>query len=125
MPIYVIHEHRAKNLHWDLRLESGGVLKSWALPKMPSWTTGVRRLAIQVKDYPKSKAKFQGEIKEGSEKGKMKIWDEGNYNYESKSSKKFIFNLQGKVLKGKYCLIKPEPKDEKQKDNQWLFFKIK
>ena len=124
MPIFVIHEHKAKNIHWDLRLESGGVLKSWALPKIPSWTKNVKRLAIQIKDHPKSYANFEGEIKEGSGKGKVKIWDKGNYKYESKSPKKFVFNLQGKVLRGKYCLIKPDFKDDNGKDNQWLFFRI-
>jgi|TARA_Y100000310_G_C20683333_1_gene817422 DNA ligase D-like protein (predicted 3'-phosphoesterase) len=126
MPIFVIHEHHARNLHWDLRLESGGVLRSWALPKQPPRSKGIKRLAIQVEDHAKSYADFEGEIKEGYGKGKVKIWDKGNYTYESKSPKKFVFNLQGKVLKGKYCLIKPEFKDNKgkKKDGQWLFFRI-
>ena len=122
MPIYVIHEHRSRNLHWDLRLESGGVLKSWALPKQPPRAKNIKRLAIKVEDHPKSYANFEGEIKEGYGKGKVKIWDKGNYTFESKSPKKFVFNLQGKVLKGKYALVKANFKGGK--DNQWLFFRM-
>ncbi len=123
MPSYVIHEHHAKKLHWDFRLESGGVLKSWAIPKQPPRTRNIKRLAIQVEDHPKSYINFEGEIKEGYGKGKVKIWDKGNYKFESKSPKKIVFILQGKILKGKYCLIKADFKDDKKK-NTWLFFRI-
>ena len=127
MPIFVIHEHRAKKLHWDLRLESGGVLKSWAVPKQPPRSKNLKRLAISVEDHPQSYANFQGEIKEGYGKGRVRIWDKGNYSFESKSPKKLVFILQGKILKGKYCLIKADFKDsdDKKKNDQWLFFRIK
>ena len=127
MPIYVIHEHHAKRLHWDLRLESGGKLKSWAIPKQPPRLKNLKRLAIQVPDHAKSYADFEGEIKEGYGKGRVKIWDKGNYKLESKSPKKWVFTLQGKVLKGKYALVKAnfEPKEGKEKkDDQWLLMKI-
>ncbi|MBU1706227.1 3'-phosphoesterase [Patescibacteria group bacterium] len=123
MPTFVIHEHHARNLHWDLRLESGGKLKSWALPKQPPRTKNLKRLAIQVEDHLKSYANFEGEITEGYGKGKVKIWDKGTYTLESKSPTKLVFILQGKILKGKYCLIKADFSDDKNK-NQWLFFRI-
>lgn len=127
MPIFVIHEHHARKKHWDLRLENGGVLKSWALPKQPLMPKGVKRLAIQVEDHSKSYADFEGEIKEGYGKGKVKIWDKGNYSLESKKPSKIVFNVQGKRLKGKYVLVKANFKDEKdikKKENYWLFFKV-
>jgi len=126
MPIFVIHEHKARRLHWDFRLESGGVLKSWAVPKMPSNNPDVKRLAIQVDDHDKNYANFQGEIKEGYGKGTVKIWDKGNYKLESKSPSKIVFNIQGKRLKGKWALIKADFKDNKSKDadKQWLLFRI-
>jgi len=119
MPIYVIHKHHAKNLHWDFRLEIGGVLKSWAIPKQPPRTKGIKRLAIQVEDHLKSYANFEGEIEEGYGKGTVKIWDKGKYKLEEKKPDKIIFELKGKVLKGKYCLIKTN-----YGKKSWLFFRI-
>lgn len=123
MPIFVVHEHQARKLHWDFRLESGGVLKSWAIPKMPPRLKNLKRLAIKVDDHPLSYASFQGIIEEGYGKGKVSIWDKGTYTLESKNPKKLVFLLQGKVLKGKYCLVKADFADVKKK-NDWLFFRI-
>lgn len=123
MPIFVIHEHSAKNLHWDLRLESGGVLKSWALPKIPSRTKNVKRLAIQVEDHPRSYSNFEGEISEGYGKGKVKIFDKGNYSLETKTPKKWVLTFQGKFLKGKYALVKADFEEDKKKKS-WLFFRM-
>jgi len=122
MPIYVIHKHYASHLHWDLRLEIDEVLKSWAVPKEPPRIKGVKRLAIQVADHDLSYADFEGEISQGEYgAGKVEIWDKGNYELEEKTSKKIIFQLNGKKLKGKYCLIKMSyGKNEKG----WLFFRI-
>jgi len=122
MPIFVVQEHYAKNLHWDLRLESGGALKSWAMPKEPFMRKGMKRLAIQVPDHSKSYAKFQGEIKEGYGKGTVKIWDQGNYKLEEKSPKKIVFILQGKKLHGKFALIKTEYGSKPEKS--WLLIKL-
>jgi len=123
MPTFVVHEHHARNLHWDFRLESGGVLKSWAVPKQPPLRAGLKRLAIQVEDHPKSYAKFQGEIKEGYGKGTVKIWDNGNYTLKEKTAKKLVFILQGKRMKGEYALIKTNFGSKPEKS--WLLMKIK
>ncbi|MCK9568170.1 3'-phosphoesterase [Candidatus Pacearchaeota archaeon] len=118
--IFVIHEHHASHLHWDLRLESDGVLKSWAVPKIPPEIKNEKRLAIQVEDHPLAYAKFHGIIPEGNYgAGEVNIWDSGKYNLIEKQSKKIIFELHGKKLKGKYCLIKIN-----YRKNNWLFFKI-
>ena len=123
MPIFVIHEHHATHLHFDLRLEMQGVLKSWAIPKIPTTTKDIKRLAIQVKDHPLDYAKFYGMIPEGNYgAGIVKIWDKGKYNLISKNSKKIIFGLHGKKLKGKYCLVKIEYGNKPKKS--WLFFRI-
>ena len=121
MPIFVIQEHHATHLHWDFRLEMGGVLKSWAIPKQPPRTKGIKRLAIQVEDHAKSYANFKGEIKEGYGKGSVKIWDNGKFNLIEKTNDKILFELHGKKLKGKYVLVNAKLGDEKK---NWLFFKI-
>ena len=120
MAIFVIHEHHAKHLHWDLRLEMDGVLRSWAVPKEPSSDPSVKRLAVAVEDHPLSYATFEGEIPEGQYgAGEVKIYDTGKYVLKEKEEGKFVFEMQGKVLKGDYCLIRL--KDKKN----WLFFKKK
>jgi DNA ligase D-like protein (predicted 3'-phosphoesterase) len=119
--IYLIHEHHASHLHWDLRLEMDGVLKSWAVPKVPPQEKNEKRLAIQVEDHPLEYAKFHGIIPEGNYgAGEVKIWDNGNYKLIEKNSKKIIIEINGKKLKGKYCLIKTDYGNK----NSWLFFKI-
>jgi DNA ligase D-like protein (predicted 3'-phosphoesterase) len=120
--LFVVHEHHASHLHWDLRLEMNGVLKSWAVPKIPPTTKNIKRLAIQVEDHPLAYAKFHGTIPEGNYgAGKVIIWDKGRYELIEKTSKKIIFELHGKKLKGKYCLIKTGYGGKKK---GWLFFKI-
>ena len=116
--IYVIHEHHATHLHWDLRLETNGVLKSWAIPKQPSKSE--KRLAIQVEDHPLGYEKFEGIIPEGQYgAGEVKIWDKGTYEPIDISDKKIIVKINGKKLKGIYCLVKFKPPKD------WLFFKKK
>lgn len=120
--IFVIHEHHATHLHWDLRLEMNGVLKSWAVPKSPPLSKGIKRLAIQVEDHPLSYAKFHGMIPEGNYgAGKVIIWDKGKCELVEKNPTKIIFEISGKKLKGRYCLIKTSYGGRK---NSWLFFKV-
>jgi DNA ligase D-like protein (predicted 3'-phosphoesterase) len=119
--IFVVHEHHATHLHWDLRLEMEGVLKSWAVPKSPPLAKGTKRLAIQVEDHPLSYATFKGTIPEGNYgAGEVKIWDNGEYELLKKYSNKIILEFHGKKLHGKYCLIKTNFRDRKS----WLFFKM-
>ncbi len=116
--IFVVHEHHATHLHYDLRLQMGSVLKSWAVPKEPLVEEGIKRLAILVDDHALSYATFEGIIEEGYGKGEVKIWDSGIYEMESEHENKFVFVLHGKKLNGRYTLLKFE-----KAKNGWLFFK--
>jgi DNA ligase D-like protein (predicted 3'-phosphoesterase) len=119
-PVYVIQKHDASHLHWDLRLEFDGVLRSWAVPKEPSKDPKVKRLAVEVEDHPLDYAKFEGKIAEGQYgAGTVKIWDKGTFELIDKKDKKIIFKINGKKLKGTYVLVKFQP------PKNWLFFKKK
>ncbi|MFH1607692.1 MAG: DNA polymerase ligase N-terminal domain-containing protein [archaeon] len=140
MSIFVIQEHNATNLHYDFRLEMNKRLKSWAIPKRPPKRKGIKRLAIQVPDHDLKYAKFEGTIKEGLYgAGKVKIWDKGTYKLIGEDSKtpqaypetflkkmftrgKIEFELKGKILKGKYILVKTNYGSKPEKS--WLFFKV-
>jgi DNA ligase D-like protein (predicted 3'-phosphoesterase) len=118
--IYVIQKHAATHLHYDLRLEMDGVLKSWAIPKEPPTTPNVRRLAVQVEDHPIEYANFEGAIPEGEYgAGNVEIWDRGTYKWIDRKEDKLIIEIYGKRLKGTYVLVRF--KDRKN----WLFFKKK
>lgn len=122
-PIYVIQKHAARNLHYDLRLEMGGVLKSWALPKEPPKTKGTKRLAIMTEDHPIGYEKFHGTIPEGEYGGGgVEIWDKGYYELKIKDKKKIEFTIHGKKLKGMYVLVKTNFGSKPERS--WLFFKI-
>ena len=118
---FVIHEHHAARLHWDLRLELDGVLKSWAVPKEPPAVVGIKRLAIAVEDHPLGYIDFEGIIEEGYGKGAVKIWDEGTFTVDSRKQHKIVFFLYGKKLKGKFTLLR----FAKAGENQWLLFKAR
>ena len=118
--IYVIQKHDASHLHFDLRLEMDGVLKSWAVPKQPPTTPGVKRLAVQVEDHPVGYANFEGTIPKGEYgAGTVEIWDKGSFSLLDRKDNKLIVEINGTKLKGAYVLIKL-----KQSKN-WLFFKKK
>lgn len=121
--IWVIHKHHASHLHWDLRLEMKGVLKSWAVPKEPPKIKGVKRLAIAVEDHPLDYANFEGIIPKGNYgAGKVEIWDKGTFELIEKDAKKIEFKLSGKKMKGTFVLIKTKYGSKPGKS--WLFFKI-
>ena len=121
--IFVIHKHHASHLHWDLRLEMNGVLRSWAVPKEPPKEKGVKRLAILVEDHPLQYATFRGVIPEGNYgAGKVEIWDHGFYELLEEDKKKIEVVFHGKKLKGKYVLIKTHYGNKPEKS--WLFFKV-
>ena len=118
--VYVIQKHNASHLHYDLRLEKDGVLKSWAVPKEPPLTLGIRRLAVQTEDHPLEYASFEGEIPKGEYgAGTVEIWDKGSYTIEKWEEKEIIVDIHGEKLQGLYCLIKFKD------DKNWLFFKKK
>ncbi|MBU6997730.1 MAG: 3'-phosphoesterase [Theionarchaea archaeon] len=118
--MYVIQKHNASHLHYDLRLEKDGVLKSWALPKEPPLTPGVRRLAVQTEDHPVAYAAFQGVIPKGEYgAGTVEIWDSGTYSKEKWEEREIIVDLDGEKLRGLYCLI------AFKSNKNWLFFKKK
>lgn len=129
---FVVQKHEAQNLHYDLRLEADGVLKSWAVPKGPPSKLGEKRLAIQVEDHPLSYASFEGTIPEGNYgAGTVEIWDEGWYEPENASTDDDILDdldkgklnviLHGRRLKGRYLLTRFANEDK----DQWLFMKIR
>ncbi|MDI1472803.1 MAG: DNA polymerase ligase N-terminal domain-containing protein [Thermodesulfovibrio sp.] len=123
MPYFVVHEHHARNLHFDLRLEKDGVLKSWALPKGPSMNPADKRLAIMVEDHPLDYGDFEGVIPEGHYgAGKVYIWDKGEYNTVKGSIEEgqWEINMEGNILKGNFVLLKL-----KGRADQWLFIKKK
>ena len=120
--IFVVQEHDATHLHYDLRLEIDGVLKSWAVPKEPPQEVGIKRLAIQTEDHPLDYADFEGTIPEGMYgAGSVKIWDRGEFLPEKIEEKELLFELKGRRLSGRYALIKTKFKGK----DSWLFFKRK
>ena len=120
-PIYVIQLHHASRLHYDLRLEHGGVLKSWAVPKGPPKASGERRLAVEVEDHPLEYADFEGVIPEGQYgAGKVERWDRGWFEPIKWEEDEIVVEIHGERLQGRYCLIRFQP--EKDPKN-WLFFK--
>jgi len=118
--IYVIQKHAATRLHFDLRLELDGVLRSWAIPKDPPTSLGVKRLAVQVEDHPIEYASFEGTIPKGEYgAGTVEIWDKGTYKLIDRKENKLIVEIDGAKLTDGYVLVRF--KDEKN----WLFFKKK
>jgi len=125
---FVIQKHAATRLHYDLRLEVGGVLKSWAVPKGPSLNPGDKRLAVHVEDHPLEYRKFEGVIPKGQYGGgEVIVWDQGTYELEghlnadaqlARGELKFI--LQGKKVRGSFVLV--QIKNSKEK-NEWLLIK--
>ena len=131
-PIFVIQKHAASNLHYDLRLESEGVLKSWAIPKGPSMDPSIKRLAVPTEDHPIAYADFEGVIPEGHYgAGAVIVWDSGVFRNtkgedasfaESLSNGHATIFLVGTKLKGDFALIRT---GRGGKRLQWLFFKMK
>ena len=116
---FVVQKHQARNLHYDFRLELGGVLRSWAVPKGPPLEPGIRRLAIQVEDHPVDYIDFSGEIPQGEYgAGRVEIWDKGEFDLEAESADILEFSLMGGRLSGRYALIHTD-------DKEWLFIRRK
>jgi DNA ligase D-like protein (predicted 3'-phosphoesterase) len=117
-PRFVVHRHEATRLHWDLRLERDGVLKSWAVPKEPPGSPGVKRLAVEVEDHELAYIDFEGEIPEGEYgAGAVSVWDGGTYDLLSEHDRRLKIEFHGKRLRGEYVLVPLEGKN-------WLLFKM-
>lgn len=129
---FVVQMHQATRLHWDLRLEDEGALKSWAVTKEPPGEPGVKRLAVHVEDHPLDYADFEGEIPAGQYgAGTVEIWDKGDYVLipdkvpdetvaEAVDRGAFKFHLDGKKLRGDYVLYNFD-----KKGKNWFFFRMK
>jgi len=119
---FVIQEHRARNLHYDFRLEKEGVLKSWALAQGLPEQIGIRRLAVQVKDHELSFGDFEGTIPEGEYgAGEISIWDQGTYESLEWTDDRIVVVLHGEHLDGVYSLIRFRRKGERE----WLIQKLR
>ncbi len=130
--IFVVQKHLASRLHYDLRLEVGGVLKSWAVPKGPSLNPADKRLAVVTEDHPLDYAGFEGVIPEGLYgAGTVMVWDTGTYENTSEKDGKRIsmdeglrkghisFKLHGKKLKGAFSMVLMKGRGE----GNWLIMK--
>jgi bifunctional non-homologous end joining protein LigD len=125
---FVIHEHHATQLHFDLRLEADGVLKSWAVPKGPSMNPNDKHLAVMVEDHPIEYGSFEGTIPEGQYgAGEVRIWDKGTYEeigeplIDQIAAGKITIIFHGKKLKGEFHIVQMKGRGPKN----WLLFKHK
>ena len=122
--LFVVHKHAARQLHFDLRLEMDGVLRSWAVPRGPSCDQADKRLAVRVEDHPIEYGDFEGIIPEGNYgAGGVIVWDRGEWVpledwREGLEKGKLLFELKGYKLKGKWTLVKI-----KKSERDWLFIK--
>ena len=122
--LFVVHKHAARRLHYDLRLEMEGVLRSWAVPKGPSFDQQDKRLAVHVEDHPIEYGDFEGRIPEGNYgAGSVIIWDRGVWvpledPLEGLEKGKLLFELRGYKLKGTWTLVKI-----KKSEKDWLLIK--
>lgn len=120
--LYVVQEHHARRLHYDLRLERDGVLKSWAVPKGMPESAGMKRLAIEVEDHPIEYGGFEGSIPEGEYgAGTVSIWDKGRYVTLSWGEETIEVSISGERLRGRYVLTRFKKAGEKG----WLLFRTK
>jgi DNA ligase D, 3''-phosphoesterase domain len=131
LPIFVIQKHQASRLHYDFRLEMAGVLKSWAVPKGPSYDPSAKRLAMMTEDHPYDYASFEGVIPAGNYGGgNVIIWDNGTWEFiepgddpvQALRSGKLTFRMYGKKMFGEWALVKIKGRPG-NKGNEWLLLK--
>lgn len=125
--LYTIQKHAARRLHYDLRLELDGVLKSWAVTKGPSLDPSVKRLAVRTEDHPVDYATFEGRIPPGNYgAGTVLLWDRGTWEpvedpHRGLERGKLVFELHGKRLKGRWALVRMRHGRERREN--WLLIK--
>jgi bifunctional non-homologous end joining protein LigD len=145
--VFVVQKHKAMSLHYDFRLEIGGVMPSWSIPKGPTLDSSVRRLALLTEDHDLSYRTFEGVLPEGYGAGPVMVWDEGTYYPEIEIEKgmrsvitsktegdkamqkgmkegNLKFRLYGKKLHGSYALVRTKGFG-RTKGESWLFIKHK
>ena len=126
--LFVVQKHAATRLHYDFRLEWGGVLKSWAVPQGPSPDPADKRLAVEVEDHPVEYADFEGVIPEGNYgAGEVIVWDQGRWTPladldEGMKKGKLLFELHGYKLRGVWTLVRMKTKG-KTTGKEWLLIK--
>jgi bifunctional non-homologous end joining protein LigD len=126
--LFVVQKHAARRLHYDLRLELDGVLKSWAVTKGPSLSPKDRRLAVHVEDHPLDYAEFEGRIPQGEYgAGSVIVWDRGQWSpvgdpHAGLAKGHLEFELKGTKLKGRWHLVHMKGRDKGGKEN-WLLIK--
>lgn len=134
---FVIQKHAATQLHYDLRLEIDGVMKSWAVPKGPSADPGVKRLAMQVEDHPIEYNTFEGTIPSGEYGGgTVMLWDNGTYEIENPAEDDMNsaahdhyergdlkIDFHGKRIKGSYALVRTRGFGRSASKPSWLLIK--
>jgi bifunctional non-homologous end joining protein LigD len=109
---FVIQQHSATRLHWDLRLEYDGVLVSWALPRGVPRDPRNNHLAVHTEDHPLEYLDFHGDIPDGSYgAGNMRVWDTGTYDVEEWEDRKVVVVLHGQRVRGKYALFATRGRD--------------
>jgi bifunctional non-homologous end joining protein LigD len=127
-PVFVIQKHAATRLHYDLRLEMDGVLKSWAVTRGPSLVPGEKRLSVHVEDHPMDYGGFEGTIPEGQYgAGTVIVWDRGTWTPVFDAAKGYAkghleFELKGEKLTGRWHLIRMRGKPREKREN-WLLIK--
>jgi bifunctional non-homologous end joining protein LigD len=118
VPRFVVQEHHARALHWDLRLERDGVLASWAVPKGIPSDPKRNHLAVQTEDHPLEYLTFKGEIPAGEYGGgSMGVWDTGTYETHKWSDREVMITLHGERVHGKYVLFRT-------RDKQWMIHRM-
>ncbi len=129
--VFVVQKHAASRLHSDLRLELGGVLKSWAVTRGPSLDPAERRLAVEVEDHPVDYAAFEGAIPEGYGKGAVIVWDRGTWApvdggnpAAALAAGHLKFEVAAERMTGRWALVRMKPRPEERGTN-WLLIKDK
>ena len=126
---FVVQQHAARRMHWDLRLEMNGVLRSWAVPRGPSLDPAERRLAVETEPHPMEYADFEGVIPDGNYgAGAMIVWDRGAWvpkldPDEGMETGKQLFDLQGYKLRGEWTLVRTKKPGESEPSREWLLIK--